>query len=187
MMKKMTALLMALCLILSLTAGMAEDKLQMGSISMNGAFRLQCKVPEGYEVEIQSKDNEGLLALITAEDPVKPSMFLAIEFDEQYYDVDRLNDMTEEQLKELESTYTMDGEEVNISYRETAYGTRLMVVQDAGEPVGYVSIFTIYKGYDVEFDLVPGYDSTIGLQGLTEEQIQMAVDFLSDLDFIAEE
>ena len=48
----------------------------------------------------------------------------------------------------------------------------------------FVSIITIYEGYMIEFDMLTGAEAE---EGLTEEQIQMCIDFLSDLDFIPEE
>ncbi len=186
-MKKALAILFALCLTLSLAFAEETAKTEMGSVSLNGVFRLQGIVPEGYTFQIFTKDNEGLLAAVTSEDTSKPTMILAIEFEEQYYDVDRMNDMTEEQLAELASTFSDEGEEVTVSYLETAYGTKLMFVRPVGDVIPYASILTVYKGYEIEFDLVPGRDMTLSMQGLTEEQIQIAVQFLSDLDFIAEE
>ena len=185
-MKRIIALVLLLSLALSLCAAAAEAgvKTELGSINLNGAFRLQCSVPESYEVKIASKDNEGLIALVESEDASKPRMFLSIEFDETYYDVKRMNDMTEDQLQAIVDTFTNDGEEVAVSYRETAHGTKLMMVQDTLDETSFVAFITVYEGYMVEFDILPGSEMQ---GGLTEAQIQLCVDFLSDLDFIPEE
>lgn len=186
-MKKMLALLLSLILTLSCCAALAEQtpaKTELGSIRMNGAFKLQCSLPEGYEINIASKDDEGMIAVIETEDKTKPQMFLVIEFDEIYSDVKRMNDMTEEQLQQIVDTFTNAGDDVTVSYRETSHGTKLLIAQEATDTVDFIAIISVYEGYMIEFDLFAGKDAA---EGLTENQIQMCIDFLSDLDFIPEE
>jgi len=183
-MKKLFALLLALTL--GCCAALAETpvKTEIGSINMNGAFRLECSLPENYAIKIASKDNEGMIAVIETEDEAKPVMFLTIEFDEIYYDVKRMNDMSDDQLQEIIDTFTDGGDEVTVSYRETSHGTKLMIVQDAADIVDYIAIVSVYEGYMIEFDMMAGLSAE---EGLSEAQIQMCIDFLSDLDFIPEE
>ena len=185
-MKKLFALLLSLAFALSSCAVLAETpaKTDLGSINMNGAFKLQCSLPENYDVNIISKDDEGLMAVVKTEDETKPMMFLTIEFDEIYYDVKRMNDMTEEQLQQIIDTFTNGGDEVTVSYRETSHGTKLMIVTEAVESVDYVAIVSVYEGYMIEFDMMAAEGAE---EGLTEAQIQMCIEFLSDLDFIPEE
>ena len=185
-MKKLFALLLSLALLLGCCTALAENapKTEIGTINMNGAFKLQCSLPENYEIKIASKDDEGMIAVISTEDEIKPMMFMVIEFDETYYDVKRLNDMSEDQLQEIIDTFISEGDDVNVTYRETSHGTKLMIAQEADESVDFVSIITIYEGYMIEFDMLTGAAAE---GGLTEEQIQMCIDFLSDLDFIPEE
>ena len=185
-MKKLFALLLSLALALGCCAALAESpvKTELGSINMNGAFKLQCSLPENYDVNIISKDDEGLMAVVKTEDETKPMMFLTIEFDEIYYDVKRMNDMTEEQLQQIIDTFTNGGDEVTVSYRETSHGTKLMIVQEAADSVDYISIVSVYEGYMIEFDMMTSETSE---EGLSEAQIQMCIEFLSDLDFIPEE
>ena len=45
-----------------------------------------------------------------------------------------------------------------------------------------ISIFSLYKGYAIEFLLSPNPGAAS--QSLTDEQLQTAVDFLSNLEFI---
>ena len=183
-MKKLFALFLSLVL-LGCCVSLAEApvRTELGSVNMNGAFRLQCTLPEGYEVTTVSKDDEGLTAVISTKDETKPMMYLAIEFDEIYFDVKRMNDMTGEQLQQIIDTFSSDGDEVTVSYRETSNGTRLMIVQEADDSVDYLAIISVYEGYMIEFDLMA---SAAAAEGLTESQIQMCIDFLSGLDFIPE-
>ena len=62
--------------------------------------------------------------------------------------------------------------------------TVVMFVKEAVEGIDFVAFITVYEGYMIEFDMLA---SPTAEEGLTEAQIQMCVDFLSDLDFIPEE
>lgn len=185
-MKKLFALVISLALLMSCCAALAEttEKTELGSINLNGAFKLQGVIPEGYELSIMTMDNEGMIATIRSADETKPVMYMAIEFDEAYYDVKRMNDMTDEQIQSIKDTFADDGDEMEFSFMETAYGTKLLVAKDKDGEVDIVVILTVYEGYMIEFDMVTGPAAT---ETLTEAQIQMCVDFLSDLDFIPEE
>ena len=90
-------------------------------------------------------------------------------------------DLDEENLKLLEESFT-EMNEVSIEYRETAYGTKLLVARETGNDTDFVDILTVYKGYSIEFVMTPNPEASI--QELSEVQIQMCVDFLSDLDFV---
>ena len=175
-MKKVLAVL--LCLALSCSAALAQEgKTSLGVINVNGAFNLKCTLPEDYRVDVVDVDSNGLLAKILPGDAAKPSMILVVEFDELYAQVKRMNDLSADDLAFLESTYSEY--KVDISYTETAYGTKLLVAKEVGEDEDFVSVFSIYQGYQVEFIMLPGE----GSEALTDEQIQQCITFLSNLDF----
>jgi len=109
-------------------------------------------------------------------------MYLSIAYDESYGDVEKLNNLSEADLAILEETFK-DMNDVNISYRETTHGTRLMIARETGADTDFVDILTIYKGYFIEFNMTPNPQAAD--QTLTDDQIQMCVNFLSDLDFVA--
>ena len=157
----------------------ANAKESLGKLTMNGEFALQCKIPEGYEIQVVNMRNTKVVASITSKDTSKPVMYLSIAYNELYSNVDRLNDLNAEDLKALENTFT-EMNQVDITYRETAYGTKLMVVKESENDTDFVDFFTIYKGYNVEFIVTPGE----GMKGLTNEQIKTSIDFLTDLDFV---
>ena len=181
-MKKALAVLMCLILALGCAAALAEnEKTNLGVINVNGAFTLKCSLPEGDSVEVTELDADGLMAIILPADASKPSMTLIVEFDELYAQVERLNDLSAEDLAAIEATY--NEYKVDFSYGETAYGTKLLIARETGDDEDFVSIFSIYKGYDVEFILTPGEGSST----LTDAQIQQCIDFLSELDFVAGE
>ena len=183
-MKKLIAVILSLVMMLCAVSAVAEStgKVTIGTISINGEFTLQCGIPEGYEPVPGVVTPSLLNAIIRSQDPNAPVMQLSVAFDEKYYDVERMNDLSAEELAQLEETYVEDDPFVEISYGETGYGTLLLIARHETETMDYIAFFSIYKGYCVEFVLAPSL--TAEDKNLTEDQLRLSVDFLTDLDFI---
>ena len=184
-MKKIFAIILGLAVLLcaaSVTAEGTQEKVTLGTVSINGAFTLQCGLPEGYKPTPVSVTTDQVIAVIRSEDPAAPVMMLSVAYDEKYYDVERLNDLDQEGLEELEQTFIEDDPGVEITYGETGYGTLLLIARHETDELDYVSFFSIYKGYCVEFMLVPSKAAED--RNLTEDQLKVSVAFLTDLDFI---
>ncbi len=183
-MKKITAILLSLALLLGCAAGLAEEteKQSFGTIRVNGEFTLKGILPEGYKVIPFELDDDAIISLIRSEDPAKPEMMLSIAYDESYSGVERLNDLDDDALAILEKTFTDTDPYANITYDETAYGTRLLVCRTQNDLYDNLDIFTIYKGYFVEFVVTPGKDAAE--QKLTDEEVESCTVFLSELDFV---
>ena len=184
-MKKIAAFILSLVMLFSVSSVLAEEtaeKVNIGTVSINGAFTLQCGLPEGYTPIPLSVTPEQVTAVIRSEDPNAPVMQLSVAYDEKYYDVDRLNDLSQEELAQLEETYIEDDPEVEITYGETGYGTLLLIARHETEEMDYIAFFSIYKGYCVEFVLAPSEQAED--KNLTEDQQKTSIDFLTDLDFI---
>lgn len=188
MMKKLFAMLLCLSMLVNCAALAETGKASMGVIDVNGAFDLKCALPEGYRLEVLYSDSVTCIATVKAEDPSKPTLQISVAFNEIYAGIDRLNDMDEDALKAVEDSFRAE-ESVDISYMETAYGTKLMVVKENLDGADYVDFYTVYKGYEVELILTHAqYDAETGMildtPPITEAEIQMAVQFLSDMDFV---
>ena len=187
-MKRIFAILLCLAVALGCTTALAETaaKETIGQVNANGVFTLQCAIPEGYSVTSDTDETGNVYATIASEDSSKPLMVIAIAFNELCAEVERLNDVTEEELEFIKSTFTEE-DDVVFDTAETAYGTKLLVVKEVGEAADYVDFYTIYKGYEIEFVLFAGMTEAGESLPLTEEQIRMAIQFLSDMDFVAAE
>ena len=178
-MKKLIAISLCMAMLLS-CAALAEEKKTLGTL--NGMFSIECTLPDGYQAENIASDGNGMLMVsVRSEDESKPYMVLSVAFDELMADVERLNDLDENALAMIEETYRAE-DSVEITYTETALGTRLMVVKEKADGVEYVDFYTVYKGYSIEFVLLK--DSA---EGLTDHEIEMAVRFLSDMEFVPAE
>ena len=156
------------------------EKQGLGQLTVNGSFTLECRLPEGYKLQVVNVQGAKIVASVLPEDKEKPVLYLSIAYDEMYSEVGRMNDLSDEQLKELEESFTQL-DDVAISYTETSHGTKLMVAREVREGTDYVDFLTVYQGYNIEFIMVPNPEGASKV--LTDEQIAMCVDFLSDLDF----
>ena len=153
---------------------------KLGSLNVNGEFDLTCKLPDGYELQVVNMRGDKIIASVLSSDMTKPQMYLSIAYDETYGDVERMNDLSDEELAVLEDTFK-DMNEVSITYKETGYGTKLLIARETGSDTDFVDILAIYKGYFIEFNMTP--NPKAASQTLTDTQIQMCIDFLTDVDF----
>lgn len=183
-MKKIIAILLSLALLLGCATGLAEEteKTNFGTLRANGEFTLKGVLPEGYKVIPFELDDDSILSYIRSEDPGKPEITLAIAYDETYSDVERLNDLDDDQLALLEKTFTDTDPYANITYDETEYGTRLLLCRTTSDTYDSLAAFSIYKGYCIEFTMTPGRVTVD--QKLTDADIENCNHFLSGLDFV---
>ena len=158
-----------------------DDAQDLGKLTINGEFDLTCKIPEGYQLQVVSMRGQRVVASVTSEDITKPEMYLTIAYEELYGEVERLNDLAADDLAALESSFTSE-HDVKIEYRQTGYGTKLLLAREVGNDADFVTILTIYKGYLIEFTLQP--NPNLADQTLTEEEIRMCIDFLTDVNFV---
>ncbi len=163
-----------------LTSEKSDGTEKLGRLTVNGEFELTCKLPEDYALQVVDVKGENIIASVTSNDMTKPQMYLSIAYDELYGEVARMNDLSEEDLAVLEESYK-EMDQVEIEYRQTGLGTKLMVVREVGNGTNFVDILSIYKGYLVEFNMTPNPNAAN--QTLTEEQIQTAIQFLTDVMF----
>ncbi|MBR6165391.1 MAG: hypothetical protein IKQ45_05640 [Clostridia bacterium] len=181
-MKKTLAILLCLALLLGCAAAAGEtaEKTYLATVDMNGAFQLQCALPEGYEIEEIESTGATYIAQFNA-DGDRPMLALSIAYNELYSGVQRMNELDAETLAMIEDSFRAE-DDVDISYTETAYGTKLMMIKEVEGPVNYVDFYSVYLGYEIEIVVISQNET-----GLSDEQIRMAVDFLSELDFAAPE
>ena len=188
-MKKIIALVLALALALGCALAMAEgaDK-PLETIKINDTLTLQGVLPEGYAFDASATEVIYGVSfggkLVKADDPEAPVMLISVELNDTYAPGTRMNDLSEEQLKELEATFTEDND-VKIEYLETAHGTKVMKVTEAGDDPDWLDIFSVYESYDIE--LLVAFPQDAKNPVMTDEILQMAMQFLSDLDFVKAE
>lgn len=177
-MKKMISILLCLALLLGCTAALAETAtVEKTEVKVNDGLTLKMVIPDGYEMT-DLTDEDGILYMFASKDDTQPLLALSLGVDDSWPVGTKLNNLSDEDLKEIEnSRFLADAPELEISYTETAYGTKLLVASEPDKSV--VVFYTLYEGYEIEFDLGK-LDGT----ALSQEQIDTCVKFLSDLDFV---
>ena len=158
----------------------ADGTAQLGKLTVNGEFAITCKMPKGYNLQVVNMKGTSIIASILPDNQNRPLMYLSIAYDDTYANVERMNDLSDEQLAILENSFT-DLNQVEITYSETGHGTKLLIAREVGSDTDFVDILAIYRGYFIEFNMTPGPHAVN--QTLTDKQIQMCVDFLTDVDF----
>ena len=180
-MKKLSALLLCLLLVLCYTFAVAESakKEDYTVVTVNGAFNIRGITPEGYRLEDTQSVDTDIWAVFGSEDPSKPSFSLVISFLEEYANVERLNDLSEAEMYALVDDDPSLNEKIDIM--ETDYGTKVMILRSDDPSFDFACFVTLYKGYEVGLNVF-GADN--GTQPLTDAQITQAMKFISDLDFV---
>lgn len=181
MKKTLRIMICILAAVLLCAFAAAEDagKEDYSVVSVNGAFNIRGITPEGYHLaDIQNGDSI-IYASFRAEDPARPYFDLVISFAEDYATVERLNDLSEEEMMELVDDDPTLSEKIEIM--ETDYGTKVLILRSNNPADDFACFVTVYKGYEVALNLFPGEGSA---EPLTDEQISRAMKFLSDLDFV---
>lgn len=177
-MKKIIALALCLALILCTAASLAEtaEKTRLGSLQVGEAFTIQSKVPENYTFSLITSTELNMVGVLSGGEG-QPTVYISIAYNEEYDGVERFNDVDEATVQDIRDSF-QDMDEVAFEDLETAYGTRLLKVTQANK--SFADIYTIYKGYELEFILTA--------QGEVQDaDIQMLVDFISDMDFVPAE
>ena len=175
-MKRITALALSLMIILCAVCALAEEtgKTEIGTLRVGESFSIQSKMPEGYTYMPVTATGLNMVGILSAGEG-KPAVYVSIAYNEEYAETERFNDVDESIVEEIRDSFREEDEEVTFEGLETAYGTRLLKV--AGD--GFVDIYTIYKSYELEFVLTGA--------ALTDADVQMLVDFISDMDFVTVE
>lgn len=180
-MKKFLTILVCVLLAACCAAAAAEtvEKENYTVVPVNNDFNLRGTTPDGYKSELVYNDSTALHIEFTAEDLTKPKFDVIVVFSEDFFDRERLNDLTEEEKMMLLGYGSGDAPSVDMM--ETAYGTQVLIMRSEDPTQDFACFISLYKGYEVGLNMFPGNESD---GKLTEEQIKMAMQFLSDLDFV---
>ncbi len=181
--RKLCLFLAALMIMITLSAAslavMAEEEIK--TVTVSGAFRVTVRVPEECAYEEQWINQTTYLANLTPKDPQAPTAMFTIALSE-IYDGRTLNDFTEEEVNELIAIFQEHYDEPEHWITETGMGTKLIMIRDKSDADPFVEIITVYKGYEVSVLIDPG---VTGVK-ITDEQIQRAIDFLTDMQITNE-
>lgn len=175
-MKKVFAVLLALAMLLGSVSALAEEKT---GIVIDDTLSIAVVLPVGYKLD-SAADGGVMVALAEPADGSedKVSYLLLIAPDEEYPTLERLNDLSQEELDAYGLSCVEDLYQPTISLAETEVGTYLFVIDENDSEYDVVEILCIYKGYDIVLYLDYPDGRTV-----TEADIAAGVKFFSDMDF----
>ena len=165
--------MLALCAVSAVAEEAAAEKTHLGTLAVGEAFRIQGKVPDNYTFSLITSSELNLVGILAGGEGM-PTVTVSIAYSEEYHGIERFNDLDEADVQDIRDSFlAMD--DVTFEDLETAYGTRLLKVTTNNKT--FADIYTIYKGYELEFVMTA--------QGeVKDADVQMLVDFISDMDFV---
>lgn len=178
-MKKLIALMLAMMLMVGLAVpAMAEDAVQKHTIVYDDTLSVNVVIPEGYAVD-ETVVNGALLLVMTPVEEGKNYYCTIIAQDEDHADVERLNDLSDEEIKAIADEFCADLNNPTVSFAETGMGTKLIVIDDNDVEGGdTAAVVTLYKGYFLTTYIFPAGDT------VTDAEKEMAIQFYTDMDFV---
>ena len=173
-MERIIALALGLIMVLCAVNVLAEEKVELETVSVGQAFSIRSKLPEGYQFMLVENTELNVVGVLNGGKD-KPFVTVSIAYNDEYNGVERFNDVDEATVQEIRESF-MEMDDVEFEDLETAYGTRLLKVTTTSDK-SFVDIYTIYKGFELEFLMY--------FEGeLQDKDVQMLVDFISDMDFV---
>ena len=173
-MKKFFAVLLAVML---LPVFALAEETQPITVKVNDTLSLSVLIPDGYGFD-QEWYGDMLYAQMNPEEEGKLLMVLSLGYSEDYADRS-INDLSDEELDSLIAVSMSDFANPTYTLSETAEGTKLIIVDENSEHDEYAEVFTVYQGYFIGLLLEPAGDVQV-----SQEELDMAVQFLSDMQFV---
>lgn len=177
-MKKTFSILLCAALFLCAASALAEQAPFV--IEMNEKLSVSFIVPENYEIS-ENRYGDIFYATFTPLNGTDVGVVLSVGASEEYLSRS-IGDLTDEELQNLIDVATGDFADPSVTVTETSHGTKLIVLDENSEYDEYAEIFTVYQGYFITA-LVQRDPET----QLTEAELQLAVDVLSQMEFVTAE
>lgn len=173
-MKKFFAVLLA---VLMLPVFALAEEAQSVTVKVNDTLSIEVVIPDGYSLD-QEWYGDVFYVQMNPDEEGKLLMVLSLGYSEEYADRS-INDLSDEELETLISVSMSDFANPTYTLSETAEGTKLIIVDENSEHDEYAEVFTVYQGYFIGLLLEPAGDVQV-----SQEELDMAVQFLSDMQFV---
>ena len=171
-MKKLLAIVMAVMMLM----GVALAENAKTPVVYDNNLTLNMVFPADYEVSIE--DN-GMYKLIRMTKENAPELTLLICPDDEYADLERLNDMEEADQEAFTLSLMEDYHDANVTWLKTEFDTDVVLLNENSATIDYAELVTLYHGYLIDLQLVALDDKAV-----TEDDIAVAMKVLSDMDFV---
>lgn len=179
-MKKLIALVLAAMLMIS-CAALAETA-EKTIVVFDESLSLAVPPVEGHTMEVINED--GLVCFRFMPDDMEAGLiFSTVIFptdDEEYARIARLNDLNEEQMQQyIDSFIEEEMNDPTTTILESGHGTKVLMINEQGAAHDYVYLCSVYHGFQINT-----YVDHMDGSEVTEEDINILMDYFTDLDFI---
>lgn len=179
-MKKVITFTVALMLLCS-ASGLAETDARE-TITMLGSFSItHDKLPEGYTVKISKNSEMEYEATIVSPEAGKPYYVLSMNFSDEWYGINTLNDATTDDINAVKNSFyevqEMDDGDIVFEEAKTGEGTPLLIAK--GNDGSFGAVFTIYMSHEIEIDVFHADDN----KKVTDDEINTVIAFLTNIKF----
>lgn len=175
-MKKLLAFALAAVMMLTMGFAIAEEKTPVvydDNLTLNMAY------PEGYDVKTVNQDIY-LMIMLTKEDAA--DMLVLVCPDDEYADLERLNDMEEADQKAYVLSLMEDYNNAQVTWLKTEHGTDVILLNESDAAMDFAEMVTLYHGYVIDVAITP---ASVDNEVVTDDDIAIAMKFLSDMDFVS--
>lgn len=171
-MKKLLALVMTIMMLM----GIAMADSEKTPVVYDDNLTLNMVFPEGYEVSVE---DTGIYKMIRMTKANAPELTLLICPDDEYADLERLNDMEEADQEGFVLSLMEDYHNANVTWLKTEHDTDVILLNENDAVIDYAELVTLYHGYLIDVQLL-AMDGEV----VTEDDVAMAMKLLSDIDFV---
>ena len=179
-MKKMLALLLALLMALNLCAAVAEEieEIEKITIPYDDVLEFEMLFPDGYDFDTEFYENVLILSIESA-DAAKPLFTMTVAPDEEYSELDRLNDLSDADYESYVQSLLQDYASPTWETFTTSYGSKTVFINDDNTESDVAVLVGIYLGYSMAL-----YIEYADGREVDAQAIETAVQIYSDMDFV---
>lgn len=177
-MKKLIAMLLSLMLVACLALPvLAEEMPNRRTVAYDDTMSVDVVIPEGYALNEDTL--MGALYLVMAPIDGSENYYCTIIApDEDRANVERLNDLSDDEVQAIAEEFCTDLNNPTVTYGETGMGTKLIIIDDNDVDFGdTVIVLTLYKGYFLTTYVFPAGDT------VTDAEKDMAIQFYTNMEF----
>lgn len=174
-MKKILSVVLAAVMLLAVcTASAAELAAEVYDVYYDEATSVTFQLPEGYELKETDMVSQMLTATAEGEDGTQ--IILVAGVDEEYSELEKLNDLTDEELEQYIYSLIEDWSDASYEVRTTDYDTKFVLIEENGAEIDACQLIGIYKGFTLAVYVVKAEGAQI-----TEADHELALKVMSEV------
>lgn len=170
-MKKLICAILAMLMLMTCVSAFAAEPVV---VRYDAFTSITYVLPEGYTTA--STEHYGQFVAIDLVSEDKPEMILLVGSDEEYADLEKLNDLSEEDLQAYIDSLCEDWSSVETYVAETEYGTKFVIIDETSAEIDQIQIQGVYKGFTITLYMIAKDEADI-----TEDDYNAGMAFMSEV------